>query len=582
MSTLVAFRQEPPARAPEAPPPLSTLRLGDYLLASHKVSREGLENAVRLAHASREHLGAMLVKLGLLSDRDLAEALSVLLDLPLIRAADYPEAPLCEEQIAVKFLKAFQAVPVREDPDGLVVAMTMPQDPYLVHALELASGKTVKPALGLGSEILAAIERLYGSGKTVLGQIVDDIEARPDANEPEDIERLKDLASEAPIVRLVNHLLQRAIESRASDVHIEPFENRLKVRYRIDGVLHEVEAPPARSTAAVISRVKIMARLNIAERRLPQDGRIQLRVQGKEIDLRVSSVPTLHGESVVMRVLDKQAISFEFEPLGFRGPVLAAFLGVLSLPHGILLVTGPTGSGKTSTLYAALKRLNTADRKLLTVEDPVEYQLEGINQIQVKPQIGLNFANALRSIVRQDPDVIMIGEIRDLETAEIAVQSALTGHLVLSTLHTNDAGSSVTRLLDMGVEDYLLTSTVNGVLAQRLVRTLCRHCRRPNEALPELIDDLQLRSYVPSGPVVLYQAVGCLECSGTGYRGRTAILEFLTISDPIRRLILKHADAGELQAAAIAEGMRTMFQDGVDKALAGVTTLEDVLRVTNA
>ena len=582
MSTLAVLRHEPPSAAPEAAPPSSAARLGEYLLANHKISREGLENAVRLAHSNREYLGAMLVKLGLISDRDLAEALSVLLDLPLIRAADYPGAALCEEQVAVKFLKSAHVVPVREDPDGLLVAMTAPQDRYVMHALELAYGKPVKPALGLGSEILAAIERLYGSGKTVLGQIVDDIEARPDANEPEDIERLKDLASEAPIVRLVNHLIQRAIESRASDVHIEPFENRLKVRYRIDGVLHEVEAPPARSTAAVISRIKIMARLNIAERRLPQDGRIQLRVQGKEIDLRVSSVPTLHGESVVMRVLDKQAISFEFEPLGFGGPVLRAFLEVLSLPHGVLLVTGPTGSGKTSTLYAALKRLNTADRKLLTVEDPVEYQLEGINQIQVKPQIGLNFANALRSIVRQDPDVIMIGEIRDLETAEIAVQSALTGHLVLSTLHTNDAGSSVTRLLDMGVEDYLLTSTVNGVLAQRLVRTLCRHCRRPNEALPELIEDLDLRSYVPSGPVVLYQAVGCPECSGTGYRGRTAILEFLTISDPIRRLILKHADAGELQAIAIAEGMRTMFQDGVEKALAGVTTLEDVLRVTSA
>jgi general secretion pathway protein E len=578
MSTEAARSKPPAAREPAPAAP----RLGEYLLAHHKLSREDLENAVRLAHTSREYLGAMLVKLGLISDRDLAEVLAVLLGLPLIRAADYPEAALCEDEVAVKFLRSAQAVPVREDPDGLLVAMAAPQDPYVGHALGLAYGKPIKPALGASSEILAAIERLYGSGKTVLGQIVDDIEARPDASEPEDVERLKDLASEAPIVRLVNHLIQRAIESRASDVHIEPFENRLKVRYRIDGVLHEVEAPPARSTAAVISRIKIMARLNIAERRLPQDGRIQLRVQGKEIDLRVSSVPTLHGESVVMRVLDKQSISFEFEPLGFGGKVLGAFLEVLALPHGVLLVTGPTGSGKTSTLYAALKRLNTADRKLLTVEDPVEYQLEGINQIQVKPQIGLNFANALRSIVRQDPDVIMIGEIRDLETAEIAVQSALTGHLVLSTLHTNDAGSSITRLLDMGVEDYLLTSTVNGVLAQRLVRTLCRHCRRPGEALPELIEDMDLRSHVPNGPVVLYQAVGCPECSGTGYRGRTAILEFLRISDPIRRLILKHADAGELQAIAIAEGMRPMFQDGVGKALAGVTTLEDVLRVTSA
>ncbi|MGH8584430.1 MAG: type II secretion system ATPase GspE, partial [Gammaproteobacteria bacterium] len=458
----------------------------------------------------------------------------------------------------------------------------IPQDEYVIQALELATGKPVRPALAVGSELLAAIERLYGAGKTVMGQIADDIQSRTEVNEQEDIERLKDLASEAPIVRLVNHLIQRAIEARASDVHIEPFENRLKVRYRIDGVLHEVEPPPVRSTAAVISRIKIMAKLNIAERRLPQDGRIQLRVQGKEIDLRVSSVPTLYGESVVMRVLDKQSISFELGALGFSGRVLAAFQQVLTLPHGILLVTGPTGSGKTSTLYAVLTRLNTSDRKVLTVEDPVEYQLEGINQIQVKPQIGLSFANALRSIVRQDPDVIMIGEIRDLETAEIAVQSALTGHLVLSTLHTNDAGSSVTRLLDMGVEDYLLTSTVNAVLAQRLVRTLCVHCRKRQQALPELVEEFRLRDYTSDDPICLYQPAGCRECSSTGFRGRTAVLELLAMSDPIRRLVLKHADAGEIQEAAIAEGMRPMFQDGVGKALQGVTTLEEVLRVTNA
>ncbi|MGH8532933.1 MAG: type II secretion system ATPase GspE [Gammaproteobacteria bacterium] len=563
------------------PPPTSAERLGSHLIAAGKLSREGLESASRLAQTNAEHLGLVLVKLGLVSERDLAEALAALLELPLLAAGDYPVTPLYEEQVSAKFLKTARAIPVFEQDDALVVAMAMPEDTYVIEALELACGRPVRPAIGVTSEILAAVERLFGTGKTVLDQIVDDIETRTEASEQEDIERLKDLASEAPIVRLVNHLINRAIDSRASDIHIEPFENRLKVRYRIDGVLHEVESPPARSTAAVISRVKIMAKLNIAERRLPQDGRIQLRVQGKEIDLRISTVPTLHGESVVMRVLDKQAISFEFQPLGFSDDVLKAFLEILDLPHGVLLVTGPTGSGKTSTLYAALKRLNTPERKLLTVEDPVEYQLEGINQIQVKPQIGLNFANALRSIVRQDPDVIMIGEIRDLETAEIAVQSALTGHLVLSTLHTNDAGSSVTRLLDMGVEDYLLTSTVNGVLAQRLVRTLCMRCRRPYEALPEIVEELKLRDYVHDKNVVLYEPVGCPQCAGTGFRGRTAVLEFLCMTDPIRRLVLKRADAGEIQAAAIEARMRTMFQDGVDKALRGITAIEEVLRVTN-
>ena len=477
-------------------PPTSAERLGSHLIAAGKLSREGLESASRLAQTNGEHLGTVLVKLGHVSERDLAEALAALLELPLLAADAYRDTPIYEEQVSAKFLKTARAIPIFEQDGALVVAMAMPEDTYVIEALTLACGRPVQPAIGVTSEILTAIERLYGTGKTVLDQIVDDIETRTEVSEQEDIERLKDLASEAPIVRLVNHLINRAIDSRASDIHIEPFENRLKVRYRIDGVLHEVESPPARSTAAVISRVKIMAKLNIAERRLPQDGRIQLRVQGKEIDLRISTVPTLHGESVVMRVLDKQAISFEFQPLGFSHDVLKAFLEILDLPHGVLLVTGPTGSGKTSTLYAALKRLNTPERKLFTVEDPVEYQLEGINQIQVKPQIGLNFANALRSIVRQDPDVIMIGEIRDLETAQIAVQSALTGHLVLSTLHTNDAGSSVTRLLDMGVEDYLLTSTVNGVLAQRLVRTLCIQCRRPYEALPEIVEELKLRDYV--------------------------------------------------------------------------------------
>ena len=418
------------------------------------------------------------------------------------------------------------------------------------------------------------------------------------------IEQLRNLAAEAPIVRLVNLIINRAMTLRASDIHIEPFENRLKVRYRIDGVLQEGEAPPVHSAAAVISRIKIMAKLNIAERRLPQDGRIQIRAQGKPVDMRVSTVPTLYGESMVLRILDRDQVALDMDALGFDAAGKQRLETLLAQPHGIILVTGPTGSGKTTTLYAALQTLNTPEKKILTVEDPVEYQLEGINQIQVKPQIGLDFAGALRSILRQDPDIIMIGEMRDLETARIAVQSALTGHLVFSTLHTNDAGSSVTRLLDMGVEDYLLTSTLNGILAQRLVRTVCSECREPDVPSPALLDELQrwlaardsfdpgydllaaLNNDVSPGQyrrgseLVFYRANGCKSCSWTGYHGRTVISELLILSDPVRRLILSRADGREIQDAAINAGMDSMKIDGLRKALQGLTAIEEVARVT--
>ncbi|MFZ1327263.1 MAG: type II secretion system ATPase GspE, partial [Candidatus Contendobacter sp.] len=499
---------------------------------------------------------------------------------PLVRPADYPEAPITNGAIAARFLKESRAIPLFEDEQGLTVAMSNPTDAYVLAALQLASGKAITPRVGIPSELEAAFERLYGSGRSAMGQIVDSIGLADNLTDEEQIQHLKDLASEAPVIRLVNLMIARAVESRASDIHIEPFENRLKVRYRVDGVLREVESPPSRLSAAVISRIKIMAKLNIAERRLPQDGRIQLRAQGKEIDLRVSTVPTLWGESVVMRILDKASVVLDFPALGFSPRTLKRFLDILHLPHGIILVTGPTGSGKTTTLYTALQTLNTPERKILTVEDPVEYQLEGINQIQVKPQINLNFANALRAIVRQDPDVIMIGEMRDLETAGIAVQSALTGHLVLSTLHTNDAAGSITRLLDMGVDDYLLTSTINGILAQRLVRLLCSHCREPYPALPELVEELRLQRFSPAPTITLYKGVGCEHCGGTGYRGRAAIMEFLVMSDPLRRLVLKHADATTLQLEAQKEHMDTMYEDGLSKAVTGMTTLEEVMRVT--
>ncbi|MEI2783229.1 MAG: type II secretion system ATPase GspE [Candidatus Competibacter sp.] len=554
--------------------------LGELLVEHQKLADADLQRARRVRESTGENLDTLLVKLGLVSERDLAEAVAARLDLPLIKPADYPEMPVTNGGISARFLKESRVIPLFEDERGLTVAMANPTDDFVLSALRLATGKSILPRVAIPTELEIAFERLYGSGRSAMGQIVDSIGLADDLTDEEQIQHLKDLASEAPVIRLVNLMIARAVESRASDIHIEPFENRLKVRYRVDGVLREVESPPSRLSAAVISRIKIMAKLNIAERRLPQDGRIQLRAQGKEIDLRVSTVPTLWGESVVMRILDKASVVLDFETLGFSPRTLGRFLEILHMPHGIILVTGPTGSGKTTTLYTALQTINTPERKILTVEDPVEYQLEGVNQIQVKPQINLTFANALRAIVRQDPDVIMIGEMRDLETAGIAVQSALTGHLVLSTLHTNDAAGSVTRLLDMGVEDYLLTSTINGILAQRLVRLLCTRCRQPYPALPELVEEMRLHRFADTRDITLFKPVGCEHCGGTGYRGRAAIMEFLVMSDPLRRLVLKHADAGDLQDTAQKEGMDTMYEDGLRKAVAGLTTIEEVLRVT--
>ncbi len=549
-----------------------------WLVARGRLKDTDLSRARRLHEESSEGtLTTLMARLGLVSERDLAEGWADLLQVPLLSARDAPELPPADLELSLRFLKQQHVVPVQDGKDGLALLVSDPADPYPLHAVELAAGRPVALRVGLRSEIDGLIERYYGSGRSAMGAIVENLDGS--AAEEDDVEHLRDLASEAPVIRLVNLILQRAVEQRASDVHIEPFENRLKVRYRIDGVLHEVEAPPSSSTAAVISRVKIMARLNIAERRLPQDGRIQLRVQGKELDLRVSTVPTSFGESVVMRILDRESVVFDFASLGFTDSFQSRFVEVLNRPHGILLVTGPTGSGKTTTLYTALSQINKPDVKIITVEDPVEYQIEGINQIQVKPQIGLDFAGALRSIVRQDPDVIMIGEMRDLETCRIAIQSALTGHLVLSTLHTNSAAGGITRLLDMGVEDYLLGSTVNGILAQRLVRRLDPETAIPYEALPEVVAQFELEKYTDARPIKLWKP-GTSTANPSGYHGRRAIMEFLTMSDPLRRLVMQHAGEGDIEKQARSEGMRSMYEDGIAKAVAGITTLEEVLRVT--
>ena len=550
----------------------------NFLLESERLNPNDLKRAKTYRDQHGGDLVTLLVRLGLVSERDVAEAESNLLGLVLVSSADFPDEGPDIGSLSHRYLKQNLLLPILEAEDALHVVMANPRDDYAKKALSMATGKTIVPLVGIASEIENGLEKLYGGGRSAMGQIIETLGGES-GNDIEDVEHLRDLASEAPVIRLVNLILQRAVEARASDIHIEPFENRLKVRYRIDGVLQEVEAPPASSTAAVISRIKIMAKLNIAERRLPQDGRIMHRVQGKALDLRVSTVPTSHGESVVMRILDRESIVLDFESLGFDASLQNAFVKALQVPHGIILVTGPTGSGKTTTLYTALSHINTPERKIITVEDPVEYQLEGINQIQAKSSIGLDFAHALRAIVRQDPDVIMIGEMRDLETARIAIQSALTGHLVLSTVHTNDAASGITRMLDMGVEDYLLTSTVNAILAQRLVRTLHPDQREPVQLLPEVAVELGLKNFVQQETYTVYRPIANAE-NPTGYLGRTTILELLTMSDHLRRMVMQHATSGDLQKQAVSEGMRTMYQDGLLKCLAGITSVEEVLRVT--
>ena len=500
---------------------------------------------------------------------------------PAAASSDFPQKPLLVNNLSIQFMKEAKFIPARLADNELTVIMSNPLDFYALDAIRLATGHELRVLYGREEGVLLAIEQHYGSGVSSMEKIIEDIDSASTykGEDEESIDHLRDMASEGPVIRLVNLIITRAIETRESDIHFEPFEDLFRVRYRIDGVLHDVESMPKRLQAAIISRVKIMAKMNIAERRLPQDGRIMLRVRGKEIDFRVSTVPTIHGESIVLRILDKGSIVLDVEKLGFPEDTLEGFRELIERPHGIILVTGPTGSGKTTTLYCALEKINSPEKKIITVEDPVEYQLRGINQIQVKPQIGLSFANALRSIVRQDPDVILIGEIRDAETAEIAIQSALTGHLVLSTLHTNDAPSAITRLVDMGMEDYLLSSTIIGILAQRLVRVACPHCRFPSVPDPAILREMRLEKEDLSG-FQISQVKGCENCSQTGYWGRQGIFEFFKITEEIQGLILGKKDSNIIKEVARKQGMRTLREDGWLKVKQGITTIPEVLRVT--
>jgi general secretion pathway protein E len=554
--------------------------LGRILLDQGVVNAEMLEEALGRAKATSTRIGNILIDMGAVSPDDVARAVAVQEGVPFLSAEELPSTPPTLKNLSPKYLRQYVACPVAVEGSVVTVAAADPTNPLLLDDLRQTLGLTVKLCVATAPAILEAIERAYGAN-TALQKIVEGMGsagAEGDGGQEEDVNHLRDMAFEAPVVRLVNLLIEEALVAEASDIHIEPFEDTLRVRYRIDGLLYDQEAPPRRLQAALTSRIKIMAEMNIAERRLPQDGRIRVTASGgRRVDIRVSTVPTIHGESIVMRLLDRSSVFLPFDRLGFSSGTARAFNTLIRRPHGILLVTGPTGSGKTTTLYAALDKINRPDLKIITVEDPVEYQLKGVNQIPVKPKIGLSFAAGLRHIVRQDPDVIMVGEIRDLETAEIAIQAALTGHLVFSTLHTNDAPSAVTRLQDMGCEPYLLSSVLNGVLAQRLVRRICQACRAPHHHDPA---ELLAIGVADVTGAELFRGKGCDDCRGTGYRGRTGIYELFGITEEVRSLIVRKASAGEIRRHAVEKGMVTLREDGWGRVCAGLTTVEEILRVT--
>jgi len=555
--------------------------IGRILIQKGKITEEKLEIALKeqasQERTSQKKVGEILVALGFITEDDLLEALGEQFGMRYLRFHDFPKVIPDDTYPSVKFMKEYKFVPIGVEGGVMRIAVADPLNEYLYDALHVFADRDVEIYLSSEKDIMEAIEQYFG-GDVQMATIMEGMreeETSESVDLQEDVHHLRDMAFEAPIVKLVNMLITRAVESRTSDIHIEPFENSVKVRYRIDGALTEVEALPKRIQAAVISRIKIMARLNIAERRLPQDGRIKLRVSGREIDLRVSTVPTIYGESVVMRILDRGSALIVLEYLGFPEETLDRYKRLISMPYGMLLVTGPTGSGKTTTLYASLSKINARDKKIITIEDPIEYQIDGINQIQVKPQIGLTFANGLRHIVRQDPDIIMVGEIRDTETAEIAIHSALTGHLVFSTLHTNDAPGAVTRLLDMGIEGFLVSSSLVGVLAQRLVRVICPHCREPYTPPQELVEKVEI---LREG-ITPYRGRGCQECRGTGYLGRTGIFELMVMNEDIRKLVLDRASSSAIRKRAIEDGMQVLKECGWQKVREGITTVEEVMRV---
>ena len=551
------------------------------LLKREKISPKVFEEIKKNNFQQGKFLGKVLVDHGYIHVKSMLETLSDELGIPYLEASGFPRdsMPVSGVDLSESYLRENTILPLELDGETLTIAAFNPFDWNTFEDLKISLGKKLKIQLSSQEDILEGIETFYGMGNSAMDRMVENIQEEDfdHHDDPETTEHIRDMASEAPVIKLVNHIINQAIETGASDIHLEPFTDDLILRYRIDGILSKFEAPPKRFHSAVTTRIKIMAKLDIAEKRLPQDGRIRIKSRGKDIDIRVSTLPTIFGESVVMRILDRGNILVQLDKLGFPPKELEVFVKLIHKPHGKILVTGPTGSGKTTTLYAALDKINTADKKIITVEDPVEYQLRGVNQIHVKPQIGLTFSNGLRSIVRQDPDVIMVGEIRDSETAKIAIQSALTGHLVFSTIHTNDAAGAVTRLQDMGIESFLITSALLGVLAQRLVRIICVNCKERQTLDPALYNKLE---YDGREELIGYRGAGCDQCNQTGYKGRIGIYELFVMNDMIRNLILAKSTTQEIRELARNSGMKFLREDGMDKVAQGITTVDEILRVT--
>jgi general secretion pathway protein E len=558
-------------------------KLGDVLVEQGWITPEGLEDGLAAQAENGERLGQILVQQKKITERELLEALALQLDLEVMESIDDKELRFdLVEKLPIQYLKKHLIFPFQSEHGTLRMAVNDPLDLEVLDDLRILYGvDEIKPVLVPAREIVSAINRTYGQANDTAEQIIQDMDQGEESHhlftELEEGGDLLDETSEAPIIKLVNHVFGQAVKSQASDIHIEPYQQHLQVRFRLDGVLHNVLSPPRRLHAAIVSRIKVMARLDIAEKRLPQDGRMEVKIGERLVDVRVSCLPTAFGERVVLRLLEKSGKLLSLEEVGLTSAALAEMKKLLQLSHGIIPVTGPTGSGKTTTLYAALSYINSPDRNILTIEDPIEYQLDGIGQMQVNPKINLTFASGLRSMVRQDPDVILVGEIRDRETADIAIHAALTGHLVFSTLHTNDAASAVTRLIDMDIEPFLVSSAVQAIIAQRLVRVLCPHCKEPYEPEEAQWTELGLEKDT-LGPI--FRAKGCEKCLETGYRGRTGIYEFLRMTESIKGLVLQTSDSNQIGRAARKEGMVSLREDGIQKVIEGKTTISEVLRVT--
>ena len=570
------------------PPKIIKRRLGDVLLEQELITEEQLQECVNIQRTSGQSLATILVKKQYLNEEDLVVTLSEQLGIPHIRVANYkiPKEVLAE--VPESLARQYTMLPVSLTGDVMTLAMSDPLNIMALDDLRMITKHEIEPVVAVESELVDAIKRHYGQGasdqvyNSIIGDDSTGMEVVEEQNEQHDIDTMASDAEDAPVIRMVNLILKNALDTGASDLHIEPFEKAVRLRYRVDGVCEEQKGIPKTMQNAITSRLKIMSNLDISETRLPQDGRFRIRFQGREIDFRISFLPCYYGEKVVMRILDKGNLTLDLDTLGFEAQPMQAFKDALKLPYGMLLVTGPTGSGKTTTLYSALHKLNKIETNVITVEDPVEYELYGINQVQCKPQIGMNFAAALRSILRQDPDIVMIGEIRDLETADIAVKAALTGHLVLSTLHTNDASSVYTRMIDMGIEPFLVQSSVVLAAAQRLLRRNCKYCMEPIKVPQDVLDRIQYKGQPDGAEPQFVRVKGCSKCNNTGYKGRLAVIEAMPNYPQLQSLIQGHASSMEIKETAIKCGMKTLRQNSLAAAGRGTTTIEEVLRVSAA